>query len=69
MAGYLSHSVRLSLVVMLINAESGIKGTDLAMLNQLAFYNKRVQLVFSKVDKVKGREVLNTNLEKTSMQI
>ena len=33
MSGYLSHSVRLNLVLMLVNADIGLKGTDLTILN------------------------------------
>ena len=38
MSMYLSHAVRLSLVVMLIDAKVGIKTCDVEMLNKLAYY-------------------------------
>ena len=49
---YLSHAVRLSLVVMLVDAKSGLKSSDIEMLEQLAYYRKRVQIVLSKIDRV-----------------
>ena len=70
MAGYLSHGVRISMVMVLINANTGLKGSDKVFLDQLAFYNKPTQIVFSKVDKViGGRTQLATNLERTSREI
>ena len=44
--------MRLSLVVMLVDAKTGLKGSDIEMLEQLAYYRKRVQIVLSKIDRV-----------------
>ena len=54
MVGYLSHSVRLSLVLMLVHSDLGLKACDIDMLDKLKHYNKKVQVVFSKVDRIKG---------------
>jgi GTP-binding protein EngB required for normal cell division len=42
MVGYLSHAVRLNLVVLLVNADLGLKTCDFAMLDKFKHYNKRV---------------------------
>lgn len=70
MVGYLSHAVRLNLVVMLVNANIGLKTCDIDMLNKLRHYNKRVQIVFSKVDKVPRQPgLLEQNLEIASKRL
>ena len=70
MSGYLSHAVRLNMVFMLVNAETGLKHCDIEMLEKLEYYRKPCQVVFSKVDKVRGgRSVLQANLEKTGLEI
>jgi len=38
-------------------------------LERLEFYNKPVQIVLSKIDKVKGRGDLTQCLEKTGMEV
>jgi GTP-binding protein EngB required for normal cell division len=38
--GYLSHAVRLSLVLVMVNANTGLKGSDLEFLERLQHYNK-----------------------------
>ena len=38
MAMYLSHAVRLSLVLMLVDAKTGLKGSDKDMLEKLHYY-------------------------------
>ena len=59
MAMYLSHAVRLNLILMLVDAQNGLKSSDREMLEQLHYYRKPVQIVFSKVDRVKtGRDSL-----------
>ena len=62
---YLSHAVRLRLVVMLVDSKIGLKGSDRQMLQTLYYYKKPVQLVFAKVDTIKGksRNDLNAKLE------
>ena len=65
MSMYLSHAVRLSLVVMLVDAKIGLKTSDVEMLNKLAYYRKPVQVVFSKIDRIQAG-VINQNLERTS---
>ena len=52
MSMYLSHAVRLSLVVMLVDAKTGLKTSDNEMLDKLAYYRKPVQVVFSKIDRL-----------------
>ena len=52
MGMYLSHAVRLSLVVMLVDAKTGLKTSDKEVLDKLAYYRKPVQVVFAKVDKL-----------------
>jgi len=42
MVGYLSHAVRLNLVILLINADLGLKTCDFEMLDKLNHYNKPV---------------------------
>ena len=65
---YLSHAVRLRLVVMLVDSKVGLKGSDRQMLQTLYYYKKPVQLVFAKVDSIKGksRNDLNAKLEQTA---
>lgn len=47
-----------------------MKGSDIEFLERLEHFNKPVQIVFSKVDKIKGgRGELAKNLEKTGMEI
>lgn len=38
MAGYLSHGVRISLVLVLVNADTGLRSADKTFLEQLAYY-------------------------------
>ena len=68
MAMYLSHAVRLKLVLLLVDAKVGLKSSDRQMLETLSYYKKPVQVVFSKIDSIKGtsRNDLNSNLEKTA---
>lgn len=64
---YLSHAVRLNLVILLVDPKTGLKTSDMLMLRKLNYYQKRVQVVFTKIDKVqKGRVDLMMQLEKTS---
>lgn len=58
MTGYLSHGVRCSLVLMLIDSKAGLKTSDIQMLQKLHFYKKPVQIVLAKVDKVKHPSLL-----------
>lgn len=67
MTMYLSHAVRLNLVLMLVDAKTGLKSSDKEMLEKLHYYQKPVQIVMSKVDRVtKGRHGLEEQLEKTA---
>ena len=69
MAMYLSHAVRLSLVIMLVDARTGLKTSDREMLQKLHYYQKPVQIVISKVDRiVTGRVGLVERLEKTAAE-
>ena len=59
MTMYLSHAVRLNLVLMLVDAKTGLKSSDRDMLEKLQYYQKPVQVVLSKVDRItKGRHGL-----------
>lgn len=70
MVAYLSHAVRLRLVLMLVNANLGLKACDIEMLDKLKHYDKKVQVVFAKVDKIKGGQgVLEQNLEIASRKL
>ena len=42
MSMYLSHAVRLSLVIMLVDSKIGLRTCDFDMLNKLAYYRKPV---------------------------
>ena len=69
MTMYLSHAVRLNLVLMLVDARTGLKTSDRDMLQQLYHYQKPVQLVISKVDRIKtGRVGLSERLERTAAE-
>lgn len=49
---YLQNSPSLKLVNLLIDARRGIKENDLAVLELLRLYQKNVQIVFTKTDKI-----------------
>ena len=53
---YLQNSPNLKLVNMLIDARRGIKENDLKVIQLLHSYDKQIQLVFTKADKVKLKE-------------
>ena len=60
MVMYLSHAVRLNLVLMLVDSKTGLKSSDRDMLQKLHYYQKPVQIVISKVDRItKGRHGLS----------
>ena len=64
MTMYLSHAVRLNLVLLLVDAKVGLKSSDREMLQKLHYYQKPVQIVLSKVDRIKsGRVGLTERLE------
>lgn len=56
-------------MIMLVNCQTGLKACDIEFLERLEFYNKPVQIVLSKIDKIKGRGDLTQCLEKTGMEI
>ena len=69
MTMYLSHAVRLNLVLMLVDAKTGLRTSDKEMLDKLNYYQKPVQIVLSKVDRLKdGRRGLVDQLERTAAQ-
>ena len=69
MTMYLSHAVRLNLVLMLVDSKTGLKSSDRDMLEKLHYYQKPVQVVLSKVDRItKGRYGLEEQLERTAAQ-
>lgn len=53
---YLQNSPHLKLVNLLIDARRGVKENDLKMLELLNLYQKKVQIVFTKADKVSFKE-------------
>lgn len=53
---YLQNSPNLKLVNLLIDARRGIKENDLKVMQLLHLYDKQIQLVFTKADKVKLKE-------------
>jgi len=53
---YLQNSPNLKLVNLLIDARRGIKENDLKVIQLLHSYDKQIQLVFTKADKVKLKE-------------
>ena len=57
-------------MLVLVDAKFGLRGSDIEFLERMDYYKKPVQIVFSKIDRVKGgRMQLNQNLEKTGMEI
>jgi GTP-binding protein len=68
MVSYLSYAIRLNLVIMLVNADLGLKACDIDMLTKLQHFNKRVQIVFTKIDKITAGS-LQHNLELTSKRL
>jgi GTP-binding protein len=53
---YLQNSPTLKLVNLLIDARRGIKENDFKVIQLLHSYDKQIQLVFTKADKVKFKE-------------
>ncbi len=53
---YLQNSHSLELVNILIDARRGIKENDLTIINMLSEFNKKIQIVFTKSDKIKINE-------------
>ncbi len=51
---YLGHAVRLNLILLCVNGNIGLKSNDLEMLDNLQHFRKPVQVVLTKIDKVKG---------------
>lgn len=56
---YLKNTSNLRLVNVLIDARRGIQENDLKIIKLLKLYNKQIQLIFTKIDKVK----LGTNFK------
>ncbi len=69
MTMYLSHAVRLNLVLMLVDAKLGLRSSDRDMLQRLNYYQKPVQIVLSKIDRLDtGRVDLIERLERTAVE-
>jgi GTP-binding protein len=60
---YLQNSPNLKLVNLLIDARRGIKENDLKVMQLLHLYDKHIQLVFTKADKVKLKEGLEEEVK------
>ena len=54
MLKYLGFGVRLNLILLCVNAHIGLKSNDIEMLETLSHFKKPVQIVLTKIDKVKG---------------
>jgi GTP-binding protein len=64
---YLGYGVRINMIVLLVNGHIGLKQNDLKMLDDLSNLNKPVQVVLSKVDKVKSsNDLMRITAETTS---
>ena len=59
----MQNSPNLKLVNMLIDARRGIKENDLKVIQLLHSYDKQIQLVFTKADKVKLKEGLEEEVK------
>ena len=55
---YLNYAVRCKLIVYLINGEYGMNKIDKEELIFLNNFNKEIQIVFTKVDKMNSREIV-----------
>ena len=60
---YLQNSPTLKLVNLLIDARRGIKENDFKVIQLLHSYDKQIQLVFTKADKVKLKEGLEEEVK------
>lgn len=65
---YLGFGVRINMICLLVNAHIGLKANDIRMLEDLSNLNKPVQVVLTKVDKIKHpNELIRVTTETTSM--
>lgn len=55
---YLNYAVRLKVIVYLVNGEYGLIESDKKELEFLNQFNKEIQLVFTKVDKMDSKEIV-----------
>ena len=51
---YLGFGVRLNLIIMCVNSHIGLKSNDIQMLEDLKHFKKPVQVVLTKLDKIRG---------------
>ena len=66
---YLGHAVRLNLILLCVNAHIGLKANDIEMLENIQHFRKPVQIVLTKIDKVKGDGELIRVTTDTSRQL
>jgi len=55
---YLNYAIRLKVIVYLVNGEYGINENDKKEIAFLNNFNKEIQLVFTKVDKMNSKEII-----------
>jgi len=55
---YLNYAIRLKTIVYLVNGEYGLMESDKKELEFLNKFNKEVQIVFTKVDKMNSKEII-----------
>lgn len=55
---YLNYAVRLKVIVYLVNGEYGITESDKKEIKFLNSFNKEIQIVFTKVDKMNSKEII-----------
>lgn len=55
---YLGFGVRINLILLLVNANQGLKANDIKMLEDLSHFNKPTQIVLTKVDKLRSQSEL-----------
>ena len=55
---YLGFGVRINMIMFLVNAQFGLKASDIKMIEDLKYFKKPVQVVLTKIDRVKSQEQL-----------
>ena len=55
---YLGFGVRINMIMFLVNAQFGLKASDIKMIEDLKYFKKPVQVVLTKIDRVNSQEEL-----------
>lgn len=66
---HVAYTKTLMKIFILINGHIGLKPNDIEMLDQLDRFKRPIQIVLTKVDKVKSKEQLMQILSETSLRI